>query len=109
MKKFFLATGILMVTAITGSYAQYNIDDDNANEVKPTITKTMTEIQKEGAETNQNAVSAFTVNQFAYDFPDVTNIHFDRMKDYNVITYIQNGRNNTAYYDNNSELLGTLY
>ena len=109
MKKFFLATGILLVTTITASYAQENIGDDNANDVKPTITKTMTEIQKEGAETNQNAVSVFTVNQFASDFPDVTDIHFDREKDHDVITYTQSGRINTAYYDDNNELMGTIH
>ena len=108
MKKFFLATGILMVTAITASYAQ-EFNDDNANDVKPTITKTMAEIQKEGAETNQNAVSVFTVNQFASDFPDVTDIRFDREKDHDVITYTQNGRINTAYYDDNNELMGTIH
>jgi hypothetical protein len=108
MKKFFLTTGILMVTAVTATYAQDNMNDDDANNVKSTITKTMAEIQKEGAEANQNAVSLFTVNQFASDFPDVTDIHFDRVKDHDVITYTQNGRINTAYYDDNSELLGTL-
>jgi hypothetical protein len=108
MKKFFLATGILMLTAITATYAQDNIDNDNANDAKSTITKTMTEIQKEGAETNQSSVSAFTVSQFAYDFPDVTNIHFARVNDHDVITYTQNGRDITAYYDDNSELLGTI-
>jgi hypothetical protein len=108
MKKFFLATGILMVTAISATYAQYDNDDDNANGAKSTITKTMAEIQKEGTETNQNAVSAFTVDQFAYDFPDVTNIHFNRVNDHDVVTYAENGKDNTAYYDNNSELLGTI-
>ena len=108
MKKFLLTTGILMVTAITATYAQDNIDNDNANDAKSTVTKTMTEIQKEGAETNQNAVSAFTVNQFAYDFPDVTNIHFARVNDHDVITYTENGKDITAYYDDNSELMGTI-
>ena len=108
MKKFFLTTGILMVTAITATYAQDNMNEDNANTVQSTTTKTMSEIQKEGAETNQNGVNAFTVDQFAYDFPDVTNIHFDRKKDYDEVTYTQNGRNNTAYYDDNSVLIGTI-
>jgi hypothetical protein len=108
MKKFFLTTGILMVTAITASYAQDNINDDNTIEVKSAITKTMAEIQKEGAETNKTAVGAFTVDQFAYDFPDVTNIQFGRTKDYDEVTYTQNGTNNTAYYDDNSELIGTI-
>lgn len=108
MKKFFLTTGILMVIAMTSTYAQDNINDDNANNAQSTSTKTMSEIQKEGAETNQNGVNAFTVNQFAYDFPDVTNIHFDKTKNYVTVTYTQNGKNNTAYYDENSELLGTI-
>ena len=108
MKKFFLTTGILMVAAITATYAQENINGNDANEVKPASTNTQIEIQKEGAETNQNAVSVFTVYQFATDFPDVTNIHFDKMKDYSAVTYTQNGINNTAYYDDNSELIGTI-
>ena len=108
MKKFFLTTGILMVTAITATYAQDNMNDDDANNAKSSITKTMAEIQKEGAQTNQNAVNVFTVNQFASDFPDVTDVHFDQMKDYTAVTYTQNGRVNTAYYDDNSELMGTI-
>jgi hypothetical protein len=108
MKKVLITTGILMVTAVTATYAQFNIDDDNANDVKSTITKTMTEIQKEGAETNQNVVSAFTVNQFASDFPDVSNIHFERTTVYDEVTYMQKGSNSTAYYDDNSELIGTV-
>ncbi len=108
MKKFFLATGILMATAITATYAQDNMNDDDANNAKSSITKTMAEIQKEGAQTNQNAVNVFTVNQFASDFPDVTDVHFDQMKDYTAVTYTQNGRVNTAYYDDNSELMGTI-
>jgi hypothetical protein len=109
MKKFFLTTGILMVLAITATYAQDIIDDNNTDDVKSAITKTMIEIQKEGTETNQNAVSAATVSQFATDFPEVTNIHFDRMKGHDVVTYTQNGTNNTAYYDENSNLMGTIH
>jgi hypothetical protein len=109
MKKFFLTTGILMVTAITATYAQENIADDNATEVQSTITKTMSEIQKEGSETNQDGVNAFTVSQFAYDFPDVTNIHFARKNDYDQVTYTENGKSNTAFYDVNSELIGTIH
>jgi hypothetical protein len=108
MKKFFLTTGILMVMAITATYAQDNLNDNDANELKSVRTNTQIEIQKEGTETNQNAVSVFTVNQFAYDFPDVTNIHFDKTKDYVAVTYSQNGRSSTAYYDDNSELMGTM-
>jgi hypothetical protein len=108
MKKLFLTTGILMVTAIAATYAQDNNDDNNTDDVRSTITKTMTEIQKEGAESNQNAVSSVTVSQFATDFPEVTNIHFDKMEGHDVVTYTQNGTNNTAYYDENSDIMGTI-
>lgn len=97
-----------MVTAITATYAQDSMNDDDANYAKSGITRTMAEIQKEGAQTNQNTVNVFTVNQFASDFPDVADIHFDQMKDYTAVTYTQNGRINTAYYDDNSDLMGTI-
>jgi hypothetical protein len=87
MKKLFLTTGILMVAAITVAYAQDNTNDNDAN---------------------KNAVSAFTRNQFASDFPDATNIHFEKTNDFDEVNYSQKGRKTTAYYDNNNELLGTL-
>ena len=106
MKKIFLTAGILMVTAITATYAQFNVDDNNTKEVKS--TKTLNEIQKEGTLSNQNAVSVFTRDQFASDFPDATNIRFERTNGLNKVNYSQNGRKTTAYYDNNSELIGTF-
>src|SRR5450755_3337015 len=108
MKKLILATGILMVTAITATYAQESMNDNNSNEAKPASANTLNEIQKEGVSTNQNAVSVFTRNQFASDFPDATNIHFEKTNDFDEVNYSQKGRKTTAYYDNNNELLGTL-
>jgi hypothetical protein len=108
MKKFFLATGILMVTAITATYAQFNMDDNSTNETNAASTNTLNEIQKEGAETNLNAVSAITRNQFASDFPGATNIHFEKTYVFDEVNYSQKGRKTTAYYDNNSELVGTV-
>jgi hypothetical protein len=108
MKKFFLTTGIFMVTAITATYAQNNINNIDENEVNSANTNSLNEIQKEGAETNQDAVSVFTRNQFASDFPDATNIRFEKMDDFDEVNYSQKGRKITAYYDVNSELVGTL-
>jgi hypothetical protein len=108
MKKFFLTTGILMVTAITATYAQDDINDNDANEVKSAYSNILNEIQKEGTETNQNAVSVFTRNQFASDFPDATNIRFEKTKDFDEVNYSQKGRKTTAYYDANGELVGTF-
>ena len=97
-----------MVTAITATYAQYNADDNDANGVKSAYANILNEIQKEGTETNQNAVSVFTRNQFASDFPDATNIRFEKTNDFDEVNYSQKGSKTAAYYDNNSELLGTL-
>jgi hypothetical protein len=108
MKKLFLTTGILMVAAITATYAQDNINDNDTNEVNAASTNFLNEIQKEGAETNQNAVSVFTRNQFASDFPDATNIRFEKTNDFDEVNYSQKGGETTAYYDNESDLLGTL-
>jgi hypothetical protein len=108
MKKIFLATGIFIVTTVTATYAQYNIDDDNVKAVKSINMDTPNEIQKEGLEKNQNVVSEFTRNQFTSDFPDATNIRFEKTKDFDEVNYIQNGRKTTAYYDYNSELVGTI-
>lgn len=108
MKKFFLVTGILMVTAMTATYAQFNMDDNSTNETNAASTNTLNEIQKEGAETNQNAVSAITRNQFASDFPGATNIHFEKTYVFDEVNYSQKGSKITAYYDNNSELVGTV-
>jgi hypothetical protein len=108
MKKFFLTAGILMVTVMTATYAQDNMNNTDANDVKSPATNAVNEIQKEGAETNQQAVSIFTRNQFASDFPDATNIRFEKKNEFDEVDYTQKGRKTTAYYDNNSELLGTL-
>jgi len=108
MKKLILATGILMVTAITATYAQESMNDNNSNEATPASANTLNEIQKEGVSTNQNAVGVFTRNQFASDFPGATNIRFEKKNDFDEVNYSQKGRKTTAYYDNNNELLGTL-
>jgi hypothetical protein len=108
MKKFFLTTGILMVMTITATYAQDNVNDNDANQVNSANTNSPNEIQNEDAETNQQAVSVFTRNQFASDFPDATNIHFEKRSDFDEVNYSQKGSKTTAYYDANSELIGTL-
>jgi hypothetical protein len=108
MKKSFLVTGILIAATITATYAQYNIDDNDVQVVKSINMVTPNEIQKEGIEKNQNAVSELTKNQFVSDFPDATNISFEKTKDFDEVNYRQNGKKTTAYYDYNSELVGTI-
>ncbi len=108
MKKIFLATGVLIAIAIKAANAQYYIEDDNVKVMKSVITNTPNEIPKEGGEGNQNAVSESTRNQFIADFPDAANIRFKKTNDFNEVSYSLNGRDMTAYYDFNNQLVGTI-
>jgi len=92
MKKIFLVTGIVVVTAFTTAFAQYNIDDNNA---------------KVGPETNQDAVSEFVRNQFTSDFPNASIISFENTKDFNKVNFNKDGHQITAYYDYNNQLVGS--
>jgi hypothetical protein len=92
MKKIFLVTGIVVVTTFTTAFAQYNTDDNNA---------------KEGREINQDAVSESVRNQFTSDFPNASNISFERTKDFNEVNFNQDGSQLKAYYDYNSQLIGS--
>src|SRR5258708_1903292 len=109
MKKSFLVTGILIVSTITMSQAQYNIDDINVKAVKSINTANPKEILKEEVERNQHAVGVSTENQFALDFPDATNIQFKKTKDFDEVSFTQKGIRMTAYYDFNSLLVGTIH
>jgi hypothetical protein len=92
MKKIFLVTGIVIATTFTTAFAQYNTDDNNA---------------KEGRELNQDAVSESAANQFSADFPNASNISFEKTKDFNKVKFNQNGSQITAYYDYNNQLIGS--
>src|SRR5450432_1225793 len=109
MKKLLLTTGILMVTAVTETYAQYNTDDINVKAVKSINTDNPNENQKEEAGKNRSVVSVFTENQFASDFPDAANIQFEKTKYFDEVSYTLNGIRMTAYYDFNNQLVGTLH
>jgi hypothetical protein len=108
MKKIFLVTGVLIATAINATNAQFYIDDDNVKVMKSIITETQNEIQKEGGGKNQTVVSESTKSQFASDFPDATNISFEKTKDFDEVSYSQKGGIMTAYYDINNQLVGTI-
>ena len=92
MKKIFLVTGIVVFTAFTTTFAQDNKDDYNA---------------KEGRETNQDAVSESVRNQFTADFPNASNIGFEKTKDFEEVHFNQDGSQKTAYYDFDNQLIGS--
>jgi hypothetical protein len=92
MKKIFLITGIVIASAITVTYAQYN---DESNTVK------------EGKEINRDASSESIENQFAADFPNASNISFEKTKDFEEVHFNQDGSQKVAYYDFDNQLEGT--
>jgi hypothetical protein len=92
MKKIFLVMGIVIATTFTSAFAQYNTDDNNA---------------KEGREINQGAVNKSMKNHFTSDFPNASNISFEKTKDFDKVNFNQASSQATAYYDHNNELVGT--
>jgi hypothetical protein len=83
MKKFLLAAGTILMSAMTTFAQDYSLD--NANEAGPIIK-----------------------NQFAADFPDAKNVHFVRVKDLNKVSFTQDKEKMNAYYDNEYQLVGTI-
>ncbi len=47
-------------------------------------------------------------NEFTADFPDAKNVHFGRVKDLTEISFIQDKKKMSAYYDSRTQLLGTI-
>ena len=107
MKKIFLVTGIAVATTFAVTNAQGNIDDNIVKIAKSVVTGLPNEIQKEGGESNQDAVSESIENQFAADFPNASNISFEKTKDFEEVHFNQDGSQKTAYYDFNNQLAGT--
>jgi ribosomal protein L12E/L44/L45/RPP1/RPP2 len=105
MKKIFLAAGILL-TAATATFAQNNISND-AQEAKMNGTETRKEMREERRAENRNEVSSSTINQFALDFPGVTNVQFAKTKNFDEVTFMSGNKRMTAYYDYKNSLIGT--
>jgi hypothetical protein len=101
MKRIFLATGILMVAATT--FANTNIDRKSKMEKREERKEHRMERRVE----NKFEVNNLTKNQFETDFPGARNISYSRINDFDKISFNTKRRALTAYYDYNSELVGT--
>jgi hypothetical protein len=100
MKKVFSVTAILLVTAITTTNAASVNDRTNIKQVN--------RVEKYAGGVNQVAVSDFTKNQFAIDFPKATNVHFTaKSNGFDEVSFTLGGKEIKAYYDDNSELIGS--
>jgi hypothetical protein len=106
MKKLFLVAGCLLVTT-TLTFAHSNHELSDARKGKSEEDDNRKEIVKEKRIGNLDDVGVLTKSQFANDFPDATNVHFESTKDFDKISFVQGSKEFTAYYDYQSQLVGT--
>ena len=102
MKRIFLTASVLFL-AISASFAdKYTINNDpkETREAKK-------ELRKERRAENRKLVSGFIMDQFARDFPAADNVIFCKTKNFDEVSFTQDGKELTAYYDANSKLVGT--
>lgn len=58
-------------------------------------------------EIRANEVGKMSKNQFSEDFGSIPNVSWDRVKTFDVATFKKDGQAMKAYYDHNSQLVGT--
>jgi len=106
MKKLILIVGSLLVTT-TLTFAHSNNELCDTRKGKLEENENRKEITKEQRIGNRDDVGGLTKKQFANDFPDATNVHFDSIKDFDKISFMQGAQEITAYYDFQNQLVGT--
>jgi hypothetical protein len=106
MKKLFFVAGSLLVTS-TLTFAHTLNDFPDVRIGKLEENNNGKEIIKEQRIGNHDEISGLTEGQFASDFPDATNVRFETTKDFDKISFRQGAKELTAYYDFQSQLVGT--
>jgi hypothetical protein len=93
MKKILLAAGVLLISTATFAHNTPNSDNKKG---------------KKAARKEQTAqVNDFVKTQFYEDFPDATNINFERTKYFDEASFTTGTHQMRAYYDIRNELVGT--
>src|ERR1700730_6218748 len=106
MKKLFLVAGSLLV-ATTLTFAHPNNGLSEARKGKLEENDNRKEMIKEQRTGNHDFVGGPTKSQFTNDFPGATNVHFESTRDFDKISFMQGTKEITAYYDYQSQLIGT--
>jgi len=101
MKRILLPLSLgLLLTSVT--YAR------NENPLtKKEARKERKEMRIERRSTRNAEVAYMTEQRFAIDFPAATDISFERPKSFDEVNFTMNGIRQKAFYDENSELVGT--
>jgi hypothetical protein len=55
----------------------------------------------------ENSVSDMSINSFRIDFGNMPNVHWKRGEDFDEASFIKGGKEMTAYFDVNGNLVGT--
>lgn len=95
MKKILLAAGVLFIT--TTAIFAHNAPNNNDNKKG----------KKEARKAEKAEVSEFTKSQFYEDFPDATNIKYERTNYFDEVSFTTAKHRERAYYDIHSQLVGT--
>jgi hypothetical protein len=113
MKKFIAAGVIVLACAIpviTNSQSASIALNNEKKEIKleeKEVRSKHRELRREDRAYEKEQVSYATRNNFAGDFPGAQNVLFTAGKFFEEASYTLNGARYTAYYDNQSMLVGT--
>jgi hypothetical protein len=102
---------LAIVITMLFAYAALNAQ----NEQSPSAEKANTKKSENEMESSRRPlkklegteVTMSTKNNFAADFPNVTNARWARSENFDEATFTQNGKEMTAYYDYDGEFVGT--
>ncbi len=106
MKKIFMAAAA-MLTITTTIFGNSDMDHSARKERRMERKEARKEHRLVRKAEDRNLVSDLTRAQFRRDFPDVTKVKFERTKDFDQVSFMSNGKELMAYYDFESNLIGT--
>jgi hypothetical protein len=108
MKRIIIAGSVLLF-ATTASFAQTDFAsvNNNGGTVHYVSKSNRKEIRMARREEALKEPTWSTAEQFDRDFPDASNVHWSR-KEFEKATFTENGKKLSAFYDFDSQLIGTV-
>jgi hypothetical protein len=101
MKRIFVSAAIiLLATSVT-------LANKEDREARREARHEKKEIRREKRAENKSEVSYQTEQEFQIDFPEARNIAYEKMSNFDEVTFTLNGKELRAYYDYESKLVGT--
>ena len=111
MKKVIILSAIAIVVTVAvnaqADEAYVKNDMDMSNKQRPIERKQRREDRKELRKLNSEEVSNLSKEEFYSDFGDMPNTQWERSGNFDEVTFTKDEQVVTAFYDNNSKLVGT--